>query len=290
MKTETKIVTPAIAREWLAFNTANRPLRRMKVDEFHQLYERGEWKLTHQGIAFDSSGILKDGQHRLTFISELPDSESVPIQVTFGMADDTFGAIDRGAGRTPSDEMGITVGLSAVSTFIAKVYNSNQHMGWTLPYLAKFVEIAQPYYEELNTFCPKKARHWSSAPVQSAAIIQMMRGHNADFIKTQYRALVHSDFQSMTPTAQAIVRQQLTGKVGGARTLDLFCRALRVFDSMSPSASRIQIASVTETTKGVRDFLLTQVEVKRLKKTDPRHGGSKVAKTAANSKALGARL
>lgn len=286
MRTQVIDVTPKMAQDWLKSNTQNRPLRRARVDAFHNLYMCGEWKLTHQGIAFDSNGVLKDGQHRLTFISELPPGSVVRLMVSFDMSDDTFGAIDVGARRTPADEMGLSGGLSAVAAVLAKIYNSNQQHTFSLPYLRHFVVFAQPFYEELLTFCGQNARVWSAAPVRAAAVVQMARGHNADFVKVVYRSLVMCDMQTMTPTAQALFRQQVSGKAAGARTLDLFCRSLRAFDSIAPSVSRIQVNSVSETTRDVREFLATQISVPKLKKNDQRDGRPKAAKPAADSKVL----
>jgi hypothetical protein len=284
VKTLQMNVTPKMAIEWLKMNTANRPLRRTGVDNFHNLFNCGEWKLTHQGIAFGADGILKDGAHRLTFISELPPESVVPMMVTHGMGNDTFGAIDVGIRRTPSDEMGIGQSLSAVATMLAKVYNSNQAHRFTLPYLRRFVDFSQPYHEELRTFCSTSGKTFSSAPMQSAAIVQMARGHNADFVKAVYRSLVLSDIAAMTPTAQALFKQQVSGKAVGSRSIDLFCRGLRVFNSMLPSTSRIQIISATEVTADVRNFLFTQIDAPKLTKKDPRAGGSMVAKPDADSK------
>jgi hypothetical protein len=284
VKTLQMNVTPNMAIEWLKTNTVNRPLRRSGIDYFHNLYRCGEWKLTHQGIAFGIDEVLKDGQHRLTFISELPPGSVVPMMVTHGMRNDTFGAIDVGMRRTPSDEMAIGQSLSAVASMLAKVYNSNQAHRFTLPYLRRFVDFAQPYHEELRTFCSGNGKTFSAAPVQSAAVVQMARGHNADFVKAVYRSLVLCDIAAMTPTAQALFKQQVSGKAAGARTVDLFCRALRVFNSILPSASRIQIISATEVTADVRNFLFTQIDAPKLTKKDPRAGGSMVAKPDADSK------
>lgn len=281
-KTDVVLVTPAMARSWLEKNTENRPVRQSVVSNFHQLYQRGEWKLTHQGVAFDLNGTLKDGQHRLIFISQLPDSAQVPIAVTTGMDVDTFGVIDVGARRTPSDELGINTQLSAAANFVAKIFNNNQQIALTLPYLSKFVEFCHPYHDELTAYCSTVAKIWSSAPVRSAAIVQMARGHNKEFVMSVYRSLVFADFNVMTPTAQALFRQQMNGKASGARSFDLFCRSLRVFDSMAPSANKIQISSVTDVTKNVREFLFTQIDAPRLVKNDPRKGGSNGAKPSTN--------
>lgn len=286
MQTQKVNVTPAMAREWLKLNIDNRPIRQQRLEYLRNVIQCGEWRLTHQGIAFDKNRVLKDGQHRLIVISELPEDASLPLLVTTEMDTNTWGAIDRCGPRTPADEMKIDSRLTAAAQFLVGVFNNNQHFGVSLPYLSKFVEWAQPYHEELQTFCANQAKFWSSAPVRSAAIVQMARGHNADFVKTVYRSLVMSDFESMTPTAMALVKQQISGRIASARSVELFCRALRVFDSISPSVSRIQIGDVARITRDVREFLDTQIDAPKLKKADPRTGGSKGAKSGGNSTEL----
>src|SRR5438046_2404287 len=56
------------AEQWLAANTANRPLSRSTVRGFADAMRSGEWLVTHQGVAFDTDGVLVDGQHRLAAI------------------------------------------------------------------------------------------------------------------------------------------------------------------------------------------------------------------------------
>lgn len=64
-------VTPTLAAKWLAANhDANRTIRRPKVISAVEDMKGGRWKFTHQGICFDGSDVLIDGQHRLTAIVE----------------------------------------------------------------------------------------------------------------------------------------------------------------------------------------------------------------------------
>ena len=108
MKTETVLITPAQASEWLKQNTGNRRLRQGHVDALRAAFERGEWKLIHAGIAFSPSGRLLDGQHRLTMISGLPDGAVVPMSVSHGVDPGAFTVIDQGKTRTASDVFNVT--------------------------------------------------------------------------------------------------------------------------------------------------------------------------------------
>jgi hypothetical protein len=61
-------ITPSQAEKYLAFNTSNRPLRKGLVDQYAKVIQTGNWRLTHQGVAFSCDGTLLDGQHRLAAI------------------------------------------------------------------------------------------------------------------------------------------------------------------------------------------------------------------------------
>lgn len=65
IRTKIVQVTPAMAKEWLSKNPKNRKLSLPLARQYASDMKHGEWKLTHQGIAFDKNGNLLDGQHRL---------------------------------------------------------------------------------------------------------------------------------------------------------------------------------------------------------------------------------
>lgn len=275
MKTELTYVTPELARKWLESNTCNRPLRPNVVETLKRAYERGEWKLTHQGVAFSNDGVLLDGQHRLTMISQLPEGSIVPIQVTRGLSADTFDVIDQHLKRTLSDVMGVSGDLAAVGRFLARVHNSSTTAGLTATYTQPFVDLAREPFSDLMTFCPTARKFWSSASVRAAAIVRMIQGEDRDYVRVAYRSLVLQDFAAMTPIAQSLCRQQLSGVAVGARTLDLFCRALKVFDSRNASLSKLQLKDTSAQLAAVRQLLDAMV---MLQKNAPAHAGAREAK------------
>lgn len=63
-------VTKDMAVKWLEKNGQNRGIRRSKVEEYKRALVGGYFGCSPQGIAFDTDGILIDGQHRLTAIAE----------------------------------------------------------------------------------------------------------------------------------------------------------------------------------------------------------------------------
>ena len=58
-------VTPELAETWLVRNYFNRKISEEMVERFCRAMLAGDWRLTHQGIAFDRHGLLVDGQNRL---------------------------------------------------------------------------------------------------------------------------------------------------------------------------------------------------------------------------------
>lgn len=97
--------TPRKAAEYLERNTANRPLSRRTVREFAEAMRRGEWRVTHQGIAFDTEGALVDGQHRLAAVVEadMPVELTVFTEVPVG----AFDVLDTGRRRNAADVLAI---------------------------------------------------------------------------------------------------------------------------------------------------------------------------------------
>ena len=278
MKVETLLVTPKMAREWLKKNTDNRPLRRSHVDALRAAYDRGEWRLIHAGLAFSDGGRLLDGQHRLTMIAGLPDGEVVPMSVAHGMDAGAFTVIDQGKIRTASDVFGVTPTLSAAARFFARITDPARGSAVTMDLLRPYIEWVEPEHATLEAFCSTCVRIWSSAPVRSAAIFQMKRGHDEDYIKRAYHALVHSDVEAAPYAARALMQQRLNGTIASARSVDLFCRSLRVFDSTQRGrVQKILVRDMEGTLQEVRDFVRAEM------KKSPVNAGATVAKPAVHS-------
>ncbi len=249
-------ITPAMASQWLASNTINRRLRRSVVDGLVAAFKRGEYQLTHQGIAFADSGELLDGQHRLAAISEMPESFSVEMIVTRGLPVDAFRVIDKGLKRSHSDTLGIQTGHAAVARFLAAL-NDTARCSVTTDLLIPFVRAVEGPYTRLNSFCPKISKTWSSSAIRAAAILHILNDDDFDYVAISYHALNHDDFDSMAPVVQALYRQQIRGLVNGPN--DLFCRAWKAFDSSSQRLTTIQISDSANTIAKAREIIRDKV-------------------------------
>ncbi|MBO1330964.1 hypothetical protein [Streptomyces sp. VRA16 Mangrove soil] len=105
MHMEVLDVSPELAAEWLTRNTNNRPLSKGAVQQLAGQIQRGEWQLTHQGIAFDEDGVLIDGQHRLAAVVKA--GVPVPMTVTRGVPRTAFTVMDTGRKRTGRDALAL---------------------------------------------------------------------------------------------------------------------------------------------------------------------------------------
>lgn len=123
-------VTPKQAAEWLEVNHCNRPLSRAVVEKYTQAIASRRFHLTHQGIAFDTEGYLRDGQHRLQAIVE--SGQPVKLLVTTGLAPEAVHAIDDGRKRTDQQVLSMAQGeyVSPLVTAVTKeMYSGAVHFG-----------------------------------------------------------------------------------------------------------------------------------------------------------------
>lgn len=256
MKTEIVVVTPSQAKKWLERNTDNRHITPSVVGGLADAIRRGEWILSHQGIAFGKDGKLLDGQHRLLAILEA--NLAVKMAVTWDVDNEAFKVMDIGKKRTVSDILNVSQSLAAVARFFAVIEETQKRSAITPQYLIPFIDTVREPHSELTNFCPIFRRIWSSAAVQSAAVLRILDGEDADYIKIVYHSLVHLEFDSMPLIGQALVRQYGSGTTRVQGT-DFFARSLKVFTRANANARKIQITSIDSTLKYAREVISREV-------------------------------
>lgn len=280
MAIETRIadITPRIALGWLESNEINRRLRPGEVENWKRLFARGEYLMTHQGIAFSASGRLLDGQHRLTAISEMPPSFSVKMLVTAGLPDPAFMVMDKGMVRTHADTLGIGTGIAATARYLATLRDTDKRGKLTTAQIVPYVHGIEGVFNELLSFCSACSKTWSSSAVRAAAVIQLLNGVDPDYAKLTYYALNHAEFDSMSPIAQALFRQHLTGSAN-TRGTDMFCRAFKTFDRRNYRTTKLQIndtSSIVSVAREIIDTKILGVGSARTKEKAPTSGAKKV--------------
>lgn len=130
------IITPDLARDILTRNKNNRPVDQTMVSLMAGEIEKGNWQVTHQGIALDGSlttGFLVDGQHRLHAVikANIP----APMLVFENVPPETFSVLDTGKRRSGGDVLALsgerdTTLLSATVRHV-HLYRSSPSGSWT---------------------------------------------------------------------------------------------------------------------------------------------------------------
>lgn len=106
MTTTTMLITPAIARAFLANNHHNRPIKRHRVRQYAADIKAGRWEENGETIKIAKDGSVLDGQHRLLAIvqSDTP----ARMLVVQGLPRSVFATIDQGVLRNTGDLMAVS--------------------------------------------------------------------------------------------------------------------------------------------------------------------------------------
>ncbi len=128
-------ISPSEAKLMLLAMPGQRILQPTYVADLAVQMKAGKWQLMHQGIAFDTDGLLDDGQHRLNALIEA--DMTLPFMVTFNVPADAFSVMDRHRVRKLSDDLVITgmAGSRGYSTTLASAiaithaYDAGAHPG-----------------------------------------------------------------------------------------------------------------------------------------------------------------
>ena len=197
MKTKLTKVTPELAAEWLKKNDNNRPLSRAAVETHKRNLIAKNFRTTHQGIALDSKGRLRDGQHRLLAIVE--SGVAATMLVTEGLSDSDLQAIDDGRKRTAKDilSMAYKEPVSAYTTALAREMYIG---GW---HLAEGVKRRLPSRQELVDFF---GEHSEAIEYASNKLKLQTSGLRMSFIGAVIaRAFTHLSERKLSQFARTLV-------------------------------------------------------------------------------------
>jgi hypothetical protein len=222
-------ITPALAEKYLKMSNGNRTLRWQKVKALVGAICRGEWRVTHQGIAFDSNGYLRDGHHRLTAIAS--SGCTVKVVVFRGLNPADFDAVDQGIPRSVADVMGVDKRIAEPLRYATSLtFRANLP---TVPQIAAVAETGlYDVLDDLIKFCGRSKKGVSSAPVKLAAAIRVLAGADKNYVFLQYRALCGSDYDTMSSASRALARvwSNAAHTAGGTYARLNLARALAAFD------------------------------------------------------------
>lgn len=260
MRTEIKRLTPALAARMLEGQTNVRQgagVSRTVVENYKAAFTRGEYVLTHQGIAYVGKRLV-DGFHRLTALSEMPRDFAIEILVCYDVPPAATRCMDLGYRRKAADILMEDRKLVETCRFLAVLYTGRAN-SLTPTYLQPFVERLREPHADLLSFCPKSCRMWSSAPMR-AAVCMVYLGHgDIDYAKLVYRAMVQQDFTTMPRSAQAVYRAHVKGTVRASQAVDAFVRALKIFNPANSALTKVQIKDTSAAIEAVRKVLTREI-------------------------------
>lgn len=238
--TERETITPAMARKYLEANYNNRPIRGSWVDELVGKILRGQWEFTHQGIAFDVTGRLVDGQHRLMAIAQ--SGVACDALVTRDLADGVYRNIDAGKSRSLSDRIHLTdesqhhnaIAVSIMRSYVMAALGKNPPPQELIE--NQFLGMADEVMEVTEAFRTRQ-KYLTTGPIGAAIACYMTkkRGRGRDFLRS---LLSGASLEEGSPIL--LLRDAaMNGRVGRGVQHEPYWKAIqatRFFDDKKPMA------------------------------------------------------
>lgn len=197
-------VTPEMAARFLEFNTGNRPLSRGWTTSLARSIINGEWKQTHQSIAFSGDianpARLLDGQHRLSAIVKA--GRPVEVLVAWGVDEATFSVMDDNKTRNFAQRNKWQKDDVTFCSTISHIIDSGLRMNITRA--EQVMDRLGPYFRALIIACPTKAKSLSTVGIWVGAVMAMNKTGEVERIAAAYRALVLGDVERMPTSIAAL--------------------------------------------------------------------------------------
>jgi len=190
-------ITPSRAEQYLRKNHTNRPVKLGNVLKLKTDLEQGNFKLTHQGIAFDWHGNLIDGQHRLMAIIE--SGVTVSMYVTYNCDPDIFKVIDSGSTRNTNDVLKLlgVANYSAVAAGIRLIL-------WAYDRYASQNSIyGKKVYKNYTTTNAETAEFYT----KNSTVLDELAS-TARVLRAQNNALMHSSILAFLFLAKQVNRSE----------------------------------------------------------------------------------
>ena len=221
-------VGPELAFKWLEGNTHNRPINGGHVHRLAEEIKADRWRLTHQGIAFDTQGILIDGQHRLWAVVEA--DRPILTRVFYHEPPENRQVLDCGERRSNLDILTLTgqvgkVTAKHLATLRAMLAGRSAHAARMTP--GHEAEQFQRHREALDFAvqhlgaCPTKGVATSTVrAVVARAYYSADLGHLAHFCDILKSGMATGEVDNgVLMLWQFLVRTQEAGKGESARRL-----------------------------------------------------------------------
>ncbi len=209
-----EIITPDSAKMYLAINKNNRPIASRLVDSYANDMAGGNWKLTHQGLAFYEDGTLADGQHRL--LAVIKSNTPTMFMVTRGLDVDTSIAIDQGRTRSISDCIRIGTDNNWITknevSIIRAIYGLTQASASTV---LSHAPLAEEGIKFVRVHMRTTLRYISTALVKSAVAMAYYK-EDHDRLASFCHVLTSGVMESKNDVAAIRLREYLISTLGSS--------------------------------------------------------------------------
>ena len=244
------MVTPAMAAEWLKLNRDNRKFRAIHARTIAEEMARGEWRLTHQGIAFGTTGRLLDGQHRLSAIVE--SNTTQPMLVFVDVHEDTFANFDRGAQRGISDVLLEDAKRVSIAGTLVRICVRGGYAQARKAMPAEVRKVLEVFAPDLAAMNEASLAQRTGRTLSSIKAAWMVHHHGADdagkkLLRQQWKAFAEYDIRRMDESTASGDRRLENFKAvrGGAVETESACIGWLMFDPLRRDLSRVLIRSTS---------------------------------------------
>lgn len=254
MQVAQRHITPQIAAALLQYNFhGNRKLRPLKIQEYTDAMKRGEWMLTHQGIAFGPNGALLDGQHRLLAIirsgvaQDMLVAENAPAEI--------FAVTDRGAVRSHADVLRLNARDVKVCRAILSILRPSEKMPSPVQVQKIYDIFGQTSIELVEFAGTRMTRVVGTAIGQAIPVIRAMAGER-DYVFNLYKGLVQQDLNNLPPIALALVRQSNLGMIDVHDAASTAARLWSVYDETKKNSAKLTVKDADFNLTAMRKSIL----------------------------------
>jgi hypothetical protein len=234
-------VTPEMASKWLRENNENnRGIKTQVVKKYARDLLDGNWRVTHQCIAFDARGMLVDGQHRLSAIVLAGKSMTAYIATYETQEDAMKLPIDMQAKRAVFEVLHVSRRDQETAMAFLRIVLTNAILV-TMSEVEHAIEILRDKLTAVHSCITGTVKYRSAAPARAA--IELLMGEFPDRqeeLCRLYRAFVAMDLEGLPSSILALLKNLDGGtlKSGGADQTEL---ALRVYYAFHPNNRSVKI-------------------------------------------------
>lgn len=235
VKTEVVKITPEMASVMLCHNRDNRPVRESNIERYATMMKRGEWLLTHQGVAFDTEGRLVDGQHRLMAI--VRSGVTVEMMVSRELDPRAYKLTDQGAKRRAADILHCLPKVAELCNLSARIVTNSVPSPQTLE--TSFKAIGE-LGEEIQAYCSSTTFYFSTAAVRLAAVVRLLQGEDKDYVLPTYAALCKGDMDHLSNAGKAWLKMRLQNKLNPNNRGEAIAQGLYVFEEKRADSTKLR--------------------------------------------------